>query len=167
MNSIDFIRLALLDEEKYFQEAIYDISDAELIWQPSDGANNINWIIWHMARVEDMWFNFFCNQRLELWETSNWYTHFNLPTRDNGFGHTIDQIAAFPKLNLADLLKYREEVRTSTVIYLMSLNEEGLNIVPREQRPEMAISDVFVHILNELFQHVGHINYIRGLFASK
>jgi len=167
MNSIDFIRLALLDEEKYFQEAIYDISDAELIWQPSDGANNINWIIWHMARVEDMWFNFFCNQRLELWETNNWYTHFNLPTRDNGFGHTIDQIAAFPKLNLADLLKYREEVRTSTVIYLMSLNEEGLNIVPREQRPEMAISDVFVRILNELFQHVGHINYIRGLFASK
>ena len=64
MNSIDFIRLALLDEEKYFQEAIYDISDAELIWQPSDGANNINWIIWHMARVEDMWFNFFCNHYL-------------------------------------------------------------------------------------------------------
>ena len=167
MNALDFIHASLTDEEQYFSESIHEITDKELMWRPSNESNNINWIVWHMSRVEDMWFNFFCNKQLELWETHSWYTHFNLPTRDNGFGHTADQIKAFPKLDFADLLKYRNEVRNSTLNYLISLQESDLTIVPREQRPEMAISDVFVRILNELFQHIGHINYIRGLFNSK
>ena len=166
MKIIHFIESCLADENKYFHESIEEITSKELTWQPSTSANNINWIIWHMTRVEDMWFNFFCQKQLELWETNDWFTHFKLPTRDNGFGHTTEQIQNFPLLNLQDLLKYRADVRKSTLKYLTQLSDDDLIAVPREQRPDMAISDVFIRILNELYQHIGHINYIRGLFAT-
>lgn len=166
MDTISFIKSSLQAEEKYFTEAITEITYDELQWQPASKANHINWIIWHMSRVEDMWFNFFCNNNLEIWETQGWFTHFNLPTRDNGFGHTDEQVKSFPPLDLQDLLKYRAEVRIATLNYLSSLSEIDLETIPREKRPDMAVSDVFVQIINELFQHIGHIFYIRGLFNS-
>jgi uncharacterized damage-inducible protein DinB len=167
MKSKQFIELALTAEIKYFNESVINLGDEELMWQPSTEANNINWIIWHMSRVEDMWFNFFCQGIPEVWESQNWYEKFNLPTRDNGFEHTSEQVNNFPKLELHSILQYRSSVRSSTLSYLNSLTHNQFSYTPREKRPDMNVADVFVQIINELFQHIGHIYYIRGLFNSK
>ena len=54
-----------------------------------------------------------------------------------------------------------------SVHYLNSLTNNQFSYIPREKRPDMNVADVFVQIINELFQHIGHIYYIRGLFNSK
>jgi uncharacterized damage-inducible protein DinB len=35
--------------------AVADLTDADLSWQPPNGANSIGWLLWHIAEVEDNW----------------------------------------------------------------------------------------------------------------
>ena len=84
-----------------------------------------------MLRVEDMWVQFFVQQQLELWEREGWHEKFGLPTRDNGFGHTPEQVTNFPALDLATLLQYGDAVRSGTREYLRGLSPQDFDVVPR------------------------------------
>src|SRR5689334_6138661 len=35
--------------------AVERLMDAELRWQPPNGANSIAWLLWHIPEVEDNW----------------------------------------------------------------------------------------------------------------
>lgn len=163
-----FIEESLNHENKLLLEAVRDLTPEELTWQPGPQANPIGWTLWHMLRVEDMWSQFFAQRQPEIWERDGWHEKFNLPTRDNGFGHSPEQVAGFPPLELATLLQYGEAVRTGTLEYLRSLGEAEFDSTPWSDRPNMwwhsfTIGDMFRQITGELYQHLGQIAYIRGL----
>lgn len=159
----EFIIDALDKEDGFLLDALDDLTPDELAWQPAPNANSIGWILWHMVRVEDMWIQFFAQFQTELWETEGWHEKFGLPTRDNGFGHTAEQVKNFPAIDLAQFLHYRAAVRASTLAYLQTLTPEDMETVPRERRPEMSLGAMFRQIIGEMYQHVGHIAYLRGL----
>ena len=159
----EFITDALEKENGFLIEALEGLGPDELGWQPAPDANSIGWILWHMVRVEDMWIQFFAQFQTELWETEGWHEKFGLPTRDNGFGHTADQVNNFPSLDLGEFLRYRAAVRQATLAYLDTLTPEDMERVPRERRPEMSLGAMFRQIIGEMYQHVGHIAYLRGL----
>ena len=159
----DFIETALDREQAYLLEAVGDLTPEELAWQPGADANPIGWMLWHTTRVEDMWIQFFVQRQPELWERDGWHEKFGLPTRDNGFGHTPEQVANFPALDLAELLRYGEAVRASTLEYLRGLAPEDFDRVPREQRPNLSVGGVLLQLLGEFYQHQGQIAYLKGL----
>lgn len=159
----EFIVDALEKENGFLLEALDGLGPEELAWQPAADANSIGWILWHMVRVEDMWIQFFAQFQTELWETEGWHEKFGLPTRDNGFGHTAEQVNNFPALDLSEFLRYRAAVRQATLAYLDTLTPEEMERVPRERRPEMSLGAMFRQIIGEMYQHVGHIAYLRGL----
>ncbi len=159
----EFITDALDKETGFLTDALDGLTPDELAWQPAPDANSINWILWHMVRVEDMWIQFFAQFQTELWETEGWHEKFGLPTRDNGFGHTAEQVNNFPRIDLDQFLQYRAAVRASTLAYLNTLSPEDMATVPRERRPEMSLGAMFRQIIGEMYQHVGHIAYLRGL----
>ena len=159
----EFIADALDKENGFLLEALEGLTPEEAAWQPAPDANSIGWILWHMVRVEDMWIQFFAQFQPELWESDGWHEKFGLPTRDNGFGHTTEQVNNFPRLDLAEFLEYRAAVRQSTLAYLNTLTPEDMETVPRERRPEMSLGAMFRQIIGEMYQHVGHIAYLRGL----
>lgn len=163
----EFIEDALNKEHEFLMEAVRDLTPEELAWRAGPEANPIIWILWHMVRVEDMWLQFFIQRRLEIWERDGWHEKFGLPTRDNGFGHTKEQVASFPALDLAELLKYGESVRSGTLDYLRGLGPGDYNAVPRERRSEMTVGAVFRQVVGELYQHQGHIAYLKGLVRSR
>jgi uncharacterized damage-inducible protein DinB len=140
----EFIEDAFNVEQEYLMDALGDLTPEEMIWRAGPEANSIGWILWHMTRVEDMWFQF-------------------LPARDNGFGHTLEQVAEFPAYDLAEMLKYGTEVRTATLKYLKTVTAEQMDVVPREARPEMSIGRIFRQVVGEMYQHQGHIAYLKGL----
>ena len=159
----EFIVDALDKENGFLMDALYGLRADELAWQPAADANSIGWILWHMVRVEDMWIQFFAQFQTELWETEGWHEKFGLPTRDNGFGHTAEQVNNFPGVDLTEFLRYRASVRQSTLAYLDTLTPEDMERVPRERRPEMSLGAMFRQIIGEMYQHVGQIAYLRGL----
>ena len=114
----EFIEDALEKEQGFLTEALDGLSPQELTWRAGPDANSINWTLWHMLRVEDMWFQFFIQRKNEIWERDGWNERFGLPTRDNGFGHTSEQVADFPALDLAELTAYGQAVRQETLDYL-------------------------------------------------
>ncbi|MCH2672332.1 MAG: DinB family protein [Dehalococcoidia bacterium] len=162
----EFIEDALNTEHEYLMDALSDITSEELMWRAGPEANPIGWILWHMIRVEDMWFQFFIQRENEIWAREGWNEKFGLPARDNGFEHTPDQVAAFPAYDLASMLQYGEDVRTATLNYLNTVTEEQMDIVPREARPEMSIGRIFRQVVGEVYQHQGHIAYLKGLQRS-
>ncbi len=163
MTLSEFIVDALDKENGFLLDAVEGLGPDELAWQPAADANSIGWILWHMVRVEDMWIQFFAQFQTELWETGGWHEKFGLPTRDNGFGHTAEQVNNFPGVDLAEFLRYRAAVRQATLAYLDTLTTEDMETVPRERRPEMSLGAMFRQIIGEMYQHVGHIAYLRGL----
>ena len=162
----EFIEDALNKEHDFLLEAVKDLTTEELAWRPGVDANPIGWILWHMLRVEDMWVQFFAQHQPELWERDGWHQKFGLPTRDNGFGHTAEQIATFPALERDELLSYGEAVRSDTLEYLRGLTPEQFDAIPRERRPDMSVATMFRQIVGELFQHQGHIAYLKGLLRG-
>ena len=162
----EFIVDALAREQELLLEAVQDLTPDELGWRAGPEANPIGWILWHMIRVEDMWFQFFVQRKTEIWERDGWNETFGLPTRDNGFGHTQEQVADFPVLDLQALLRYGEAVRQATLEYLQTLGPDDYAVVPREQRPEMSVGAIFRQIIGEVYQHQGHIAYLKGLRRS-
>ncbi|PKB66202.1 MAG: hypothetical protein BZY81_07720 [SAR202 cluster bacterium Io17-Chloro-G4] len=166
MNLNEFIEASFEKEHEFLAEAVGDLTTEEQVWRAGPEANNINWILWHMTRVEDMWIQFFIKKETEIWERDGWHEKFGLPTRDNGFEHTPEQVAAFPTLDLKELLNYGESVRSATLEYLRSLSPSDFEEVPRERRPEMSVGQIFRQIVGEFYQHQGHISYLKGLARS-
>lgn len=159
----DFIADALARESEFLLAALDGLTPDELAWQPDPDANSIGWMLWHMVRVEDMWIQFFAQFQTEIWERDGWNVKFGLPIRDNGFGHTAEQVANFPRIDLAEFLQYRAAVRQAMLDYLSTLSPDDMNTVPRERRPEMSLGAIFRQIIGELYQHTGQIAYLRGL----
>ena len=163
MTMNEFIEDALNKEQEFLLGTVQDLTPEDLAWRPGPEANPMGWILWHMLRVEDFWFQFFIQRELELWEKEGWHEKFGLPTRDNGFGHTQEQVTNFPALDLGELLKYGEQVRSGTLTYLRGLGPDDYAVVPRERQPDMSVGAVFRQVIGELYQHQGHIAYIKGL----
>ena len=162
----EFIEDAFITEHEYLMDAVSDLTPAELTWKPGPRSNHIGWILWHMIRVEDMWFQFFILRQPEIWERDGWNTKFGLPTRDNGFEHTQEQVNNFPAYDLQEMLNYGAAVRVETLSYLKSVTPEQMDIVPRDARPEMSVGRIFRQVIGEIYQHQGHIAYIKGLSRS-
>ena len=162
----EFIEDAFIAEEEYLMDAIGDLTPAEMMWKAGPEANHIGWILWHMIRVEDMWFQFFIQRQTEIWERDGWNEKFALPTRDNGFEHTQEQVNSFPAYDLETMIAYGAAVRAETLSYLRSITPEQMNIVPREARPEMSVGRIFRQVVGEVYQHQGHIAYLKGLLRA-
>ena len=161
-----FIEDAFQKEHESLMDALSGLTSEEQAWRAGPDANSITWILWHMLRVEDMWFQFFIQRKSEIWERDGWNEKFGLPTRDNGFGHTSEQVAAFPTLDLAELIGYGDAVRAETLDYLRGVTQEEFERVPREQRPEMSVAAIFRQVIGEVYQHQGQIAYLKGLLRS-
>ncbi len=159
----EFIEDAFDKEHEFLMDALSDLTPEEAVWRPGPEANPIVWILWHMLRVEDMWFQFFIQRNSEIWERDGWNEKFGLPTRDNGFGHTAEQVANFPALDIRELISYGDAVRAETLEYLRGVTAEDLAVVPRSARPEMSVAAIFRQVIGEVYQHQGHIAYLKGL----
>ena len=159
----EFIEDAFAKEHEFLMDAVQDLTPEELAWRPGHEANPMGWILWHMLRVEDMWFQFFIQRQPEIWESEGWNEKFGLPTRDNGFGHTQEQVDSFPTLDLTELIRYGGSIRAATLAYLKGLGPDDFDVVPREARPEMSVGAIFRQVIGEAYQHQGHLAYLKGL----
>jgi len=112
-----------------------------------------------------MWFQFFIQRQPEIWEKDGWNEKFGLPTRDNGFDHTQEQVANFPAYDLSEMLEYGKAVREATLRYLKTVTPEQMDVVPRG--PEMSVGRIFRQVVGEIYQHQGHIAYLKGLALTR
>ena len=103
-----------------------ELSDEQIRLRPHAGSNSIAWLLWHMARCEDVAVNLIVAERLQVVDETDWPRRLNVARRDIGTGMTDDEVNALSaNVDIAALRAYRAEVgrRTQEVIRCLPLEE--------------------------------------------
>jgi uncharacterized damage-inducible protein DinB len=166
MKANEVIRQSLEENRQYITGAIKGLSKDELSWKPKDHSNSIAFLLWHVARVEDLWINRILLAGKELYESEGWYKKFGTPAQDSGFGYDVAKLKAWPVPKLELLKEYAAAVRKQTLAYLKSVNEKILD----EERDfgwrKGTTGSALSHLVSEVGEHSGQIGYLRGVMRG-
>ncbi len=168
MDHRDVARNGLDEYLTGLKRAVDGLTPVELYWQPSPNANHIAWLVWHMARVEDSWYNRYIGEGESVWTSDGFNTRFRLPAERGGYGDTAEDVAEFPQLSMAELLEYFDAVRSKALTNLEAITAEDLersrDAGNRDDSPVVAWVISHVHV--EQGQHLGQISYLRGILRG-
>ena len=155
--------------EEYLQElkrAIEGLTPAEIRWQPTPHTNHIAWLVWHVARVEDVWVSRL-RGRPAVWQADGWAERFHMDPLSSGAGQTLEEIRAMPEIPLTDLMAYFDAVRAVTRRYLEQATEADLSqLYPHPRLGPRPGTWIVGHILVEESQHVGQVALLRGMMRG-
>ena len=139
------------------------LTEDERRFQIAPESNHIDFIVWHMARVEDDFLQRFAQRAPTVWQRDGWHERLGLPERASGFRYTPKQVAELPRFDMGEMLAYYDAVRAETYKFLDSISESDLANKPHPRRPQYSVCDMFSHLMCEESQHVGQVAYIRGI----
>jgi hypothetical protein len=165
----DFALRSLDDAHAAMMQALDGLSDEEVLWQPQPGANHIAFILWHMFRIEDWFFQYMFQRVPQVWEAERWHQKLGLPddARVTGWGYTADQVDSFPRVPLRDLLDYVKAVRGKTVDFIQTADAATFDReVTSRVLGEATVGLMIAHLVAEVCQHAGHICFLRGLIRG-
>ncbi len=166
----EFKKVIISGLEEYLEalyKAIDGLSNNELRWQPSLESNNIIYLIWHMARVEDNWINQVIGGNQNTWVKNGWNKKFPFDEDDYGKGYEKQDLANLPDMNKDLLMKFYEEQRSESLKVIEKLTEEDLSKEYKRLSGELKIGYwILGHVLVEESQHLGQVAYIRGIIKG-
>ena len=162
MDFRNIVRMALDEYTAGLRVAVEGLTPGERRFQPTPDSNHIDFLLWHMARVEDNWVQGFGQDLETVWERGGWAGRLGLPEQGNGARYTAEQAAALPQFDLDLLNGYAEAVRAGTVEFLEGLSPDDLDSVPDPNR-DHSIGSMLSHLVVEESQHVGQVAYLRGI----
>ncbi len=163
MDFKDLIRLGFDEYLEDLKSHLSSLSAEERRFQPTPESHHIDFVVWHMARVEDDFIQRFAQMTDTIWQRDGWYVKLGLPERESGFRFTAEQVAELPEFDMDEMLAYFDAVRESTYKYLDSISEADLGSRPHPRRPEYTVAEMFSHLMIEEAEHVGQVSYIRGI----
>jgi len=166
MDIKDFIVASLTESREYIARAVKDLSQDELAWTPKPHSNSIAFLLWHVARVEDVWIQRFIQGGKEIYETGGWYQKFGTPAQDSGFGYDLAKLKAWPVPGLDLLTAYADAVREKTLAYIKSLDAGKLDEAKDFGRRQGTVGSALAHLITEVGEHSGQIGYLRGVIRG-
>jgi hypothetical protein len=149
------------------REAVDGLDDAQLATAPSEGANTIAWLVWHLTRVQD-------HHISELVDVDQRYLADGFHERfgrgpdpqDHGYGHTAADVASV-RASAADLLAYYDAVHARTIDYLSDLTPTALDqVVDEAWDPPVTLGVRLASLVSDCLQHAGQAAYARGILTG-
>lgn len=141
MEIVELIGETLGDYWQRMDGALEGLTPAELAWRPDAESNSIAFIVWHAARVEDMWIQVFAQDIPDIWTKDAWHKKFGFSKDEAFLGLSVEQLGKFPAITKENLDGYRPAVQNETQSYLKNLDANGLDFVTgRTPTPERAES---------------------------
>ena len=105
-------------------------SERELRGRPHPRANTIVWLVWHIARVEDLGVNRFVVDGRQVMDRGDWATRMRVTRRDVGTGMTDAEVDALSAaIDLAELRRYWDAVIDGTLAVVDTLAGEDLDTI--------------------------------------
>jgi len=166
LKAVDLIKMSLEENRDYIARAIKDLSPDELAWRPKPHSNNIAFLLWHLARVEDLWINRLILGGKSMYETDGWYKKFKTPAQDSGFGYDQAKLAAWPVPTPELLQSYTAAVREKTLAFLKTTDEKKLDEPKDFILNKATVGWALSHLISEIGEHSGQIGYLRGVMRG-
>jgi hypothetical protein len=123
---------------RYTDDLLGELSERQLRARPHPAVNTIAWLLWHMARTEDVGVNRLVADREQVFDDGGWDERLAVPRRDIGTAMTdaeVDELSG--GLDLAALREYWAAVGRRTVEVVAALRPGDLDAIsggPRVQR---------------------------------
>ena len=155
-----------LDASYLWIERLRDgITDEQFYHQPTPDTNSIGWLVWHLSRWRD-WSSAMVSGETEVWISEGWFQRFGMPKEGTGIGDTLEQVTAFrPDRDL--VLSYAEAAHRAIVERVLKLTESQLEEqVIRPGGEPRAAWRVLGGVIGDSTEHVGQINYLRGMISG-
>jgi DinB family protein len=95
------------------------VSDEQMRVRPREDLNSLAWLVWHIARAEDIFINSVLGGRTQLFDDESWAKRLAVARRDFGIGMTSAEVTELTRqIDVGMLREYRDAVgrRTREVI---------------------------------------------------
>lgn len=95
-------------------QLIQDLTVEEYAVMPTKNDETIAWVLWHIARIEDITMNILVAKQKQIFN-EDWQTLLHCPITDTGNALNDDEIIELShSINIQELLNYRNEVAKQT-----------------------------------------------------
>jgi hypothetical protein len=112
------------------REFLNSLTEEQMRLRPYEHSNSIAWLVWHMARCEDL-MNFIVSGRSQLLSEKGWLARFDLSRHDIGTGMNDEEVGDFTeRVDPAALKDYYKAVGNLTQTTVRDLKPEDLDEVP-------------------------------------
>ncbi len=166
MDAVQGIQQAMSFLHQSFRGAGSGLSDDQLHWSPEGESHSIAWVLWHAARIEDLFIQQVFQQKQQEWEAGGWADRTGLPPR--GFG-TGQPTADAKSLRIADLEAFGEYAARIAALadeFIAGLSEADLDReVKLGERVEKLGQSITLHLVTHLNGHRGEVNTLRGMMG--
>ena len=115
--------------ERMAEDQLLDgLTDDQLRLRPCRGVNSIVWLLWHMARSEDVAVNLLLAGRPQVLDENGWPARLGLDRRDMGTGMSDEEVATVgARLEIAALRAYRVAVGRRTREVMRAVHDHELD----------------------------------------
>ena len=111
----------------FADEALCGLSEAMMRMIPPGSDHSIAWLIWHMARIEDVTMNLLVAGGPTIFEDADWQNRLGANTRDTGNALNAEEIAALSaSVRLDELRAYRDAVGLRTRAIAVGLRADQM-----------------------------------------
>lgn len=114
-----------------FENMVGSLTADQLVERPGGVGNSIGWLIWHMARTEDVMVNTGIRGIDQVLISQGWADKLGISDQRIGTGFGDDEIEEFGmSVNASELEGYWRAVNAETSQWLMTATPEDLDIKP-------------------------------------
>lgn len=174
----------------FYETAVRNVLSAEQMKErPGGVGNSIAWLIWHVARTEDMIVNSIIRGRPQILIEESWDQKLGIDATHIGTGLGDEEVAEFTaKLDPVAADDYWRTVAESTYEWLRTLEASDLDVIPDFETALSTIPPVLASgdsqgavefwkgrsvafllggvVLNHSYIHVGEMQAITGRIAQ-
>ena len=162
MDTVRFISQSLSQVQLRLLATCDGLTQEQVLWRPAAYANNIGFILWHVARNEDRQISRFREAPSDLWESQSWYTKFGQPIDAPDPGDRMG-LRGLPIPALDVLVSYLKAAHEQLQEFLSTLTPDELDVAPDPSHPERTLGASLRHLITHKNNHHGQVDYIRGL----
>ena len=161
--STDFLYGAIEAAEQTILQSIETFSEKEMLWRPYPETPSTGFLIWHVARVQDVLVHKYILEQPEIWSSQGWAQQFGLPLDETGQDYTGEQISHFEEPPKSELVEYLQATFRAALRSIEQLGADQNNL----SNEKMMRSMRYLIILNtHVNLHAGSINYIREVLTA-
>ena len=148
------------------KRSLDSLSEEEILWKPNPHSNNVIFLIWHMALVEDNLINKVLLGKERVWITENYYKDFPELRNETGFAFNQEKLDKFPIVDIDWLMNYHNILREGTIKFITNIEDEDLSLNYTFGIRQVKGYFVIGRLMTELSQHLGQVSYIRGMIRG-
>lgn len=168
MDAPDVLADGLERVRHHAAHAVRDLGPDALAWRPDEHANSIAWLVWHLARIQDVQVAALAGTD-PVWDEVD-ATAFGLPADSDatGFGDGPDEVARIRPASADILVDHCDRVTERSLEYVAGLSADDLDdVVDRNWDPPVTRGVRLVSVIGDGLQHAGQAAYVRGLWQRR